>query len=409
MLKVKHKQSVVDFCFYLSIAVLPFTLILTPIALGLLVVVFLVFGEKTQFMHRFKGKISIWILVGLYLLHMLGLLLSIELGFDFSRINTQLLLLLIPLIFLSLNLKLEHIYKAKEVYIISCVIFCILALITLIYNLIINYEHRLDYNFVQTSMYHYHYPYDVLYINIACIMLLFNSYFRPFKLQASILFFIFIFLSGTRIGLASFVFITAIYFFKNFKQFKNFKAVAFFIGMIIFSIILIKNSRYVNDKFFDTLSKIGFNTEQYVSEIGEEYHKVTLRQKLWSSAKEAYNDSLNKIFGYGPEGSREVLNNIYEKNKYSIKGMNSHNQYLTTLLNNGIVGVLILFIIFFLGLRFGVAMKSTQIVLLTTVIIIAFTTESMLERQKGVAIFTVVFTLVFLESYLTKKELKQLK
>jgi membrane-anchored glycerophosphoryl diester phosphodiesterase (GDPDase) len=89
--------------------------------------------------------------------------------------------------------------------------------------------------------------------------------------------------------------------------------------------------------------------------------------------------------------------------------MNSHNQYLTTLLNNGIVGVLILFIIFFLGLRFGVAMKSTQIVLLTTVIIIAFTTESMLERQKGVAIFTVVFTLVFLESYLTKKELKQLK
>lgn len=404
MLKiVKDKKQFVNFCFYLSIAVLPFTLILSPISIGLLFAIFLVFGDKKQFLDRFKGKASVWILIGFYLFHVLGLFYNAESGIDFGRIDTQLLLLLIPLVFLSLDLKREQIQNAKKVYIISCIAFCILALTTLVYNLIINYDHRMDYNFVQSSMYHYHYPYDVLYINVAYIMLLFNSYFGHLKIAISILFFIVIVLSGVRIGLGAFLLISGINLLMNFKKLLNLRSIIILLSLLVLSIVLIRNSRYVNDKFFDTLSKIGFNTEQYVSDIGEKYHKVTLRKKLWISAKEAFIDNPNKTLGYGPQGSREVLNKIYEEHKYNINGMNSHNQYLTTLLNNGFFGLIFLLAIFVIGIIQSSRIKSCQNVLIVLIISIAFLTESMLERQKGVGFFSVFLTLIFLETLLYQK------
>ncbi len=400
---IKDNKIIVDFFFYLSIAVLPFTPILSPITIGLLIAAFLVYGNKKHFINRFKRKTSVWLLIGLYLLHVLGLLLSTKKGIDFGKIDTQLLLLLIPLVYLTLDLKLEQIIKVKNVYVVSCIIFCILALTTLSYNLIVNYEHRMDYNFIQTSMYHYHYPYDVLYLNIAYILLLFNSYFDRFKLISSILVFIVILLSGTRMGLIIFVLITMVYLIINFKQFANLKSLLGLLSVIILSIVIIQNSRYVNDKFFDSLSKIGFNTQQYVSDIGEKYHKVALRQKLWNSAKEAFNDNPNKILGYGSQGSREILNTIYEKKGYNLNGMNSHNQYLTTTLNNGILGLLFLATIFLTGLILSYRIKSIQNTLSILIIAIAFTTESMLERQKGVTIFAVFITIIFLEFYLKKR------
>lgn len=399
----KDKKQLLDFCFYVFIAVLPFKLILTPIVLGLLIVCYLAFGNKDNLVQRFKKKKTVLLFTAFYLLHAVGLFFSSDLGVNYDRIDTQLLLFLVPIVFLVLDLKLKQINTVKKVYIISCITFCFFAMATLIYNLIANYEHRLDYNFVQTSMYHYHYPYDVLYINTAYILLLFNSYSNRFKLFSSILFFIVVVLSGARMGLATFLLITGIYLLMNFKHFVNLKSILIMLSILILSLILIKNSRYVNDKFFNSLSKIGFNTEKYVSDIGEQYHKLTLRQKLWNSAKEALNESSNKFLGFGPQGSREVLNKIYEENEYDINGINSHNQYLTTTLNNGILGIIILLVLFIIGLVSSLKIRSIQNVLIVLIIAIAFLTESMLERQKGVAFFAIFMTLIFIEAFLGKR------
>jgi O-antigen ligase len=397
----KGKKQLVDFCFYAFIAVLPFTLILTPVFIGLVITFFIPFGDKERFLIRFKEKKIVWILIGFYVLHIIGLLFSSNI--NYNRIDTQLLIILVPLVFLALNLKLIQISSAKKIYVISCVVFCLFALLTFFYNLIVNYEHRLNYNFVQRSMYHYHFPYDALYINAAYILLLFNSNFKRFKLVFSILFFTVVILFGVRTGLATFLFITGIYLFFNFKQFFNLKSLLVLLSILLLSFLLIRNSKYVNDKFFDSLSKLGFNTEQYVSDIGAKYHKITLREKLWSSAKEAFNKSPNKILGYGPQGSREILDKIYKKNEYDISGINSHNQYLTTCLNNGVLGLLFLIAIFITALILSFKIKSIQNALLVLIITLAFITESMLERQKGVTFFAVFISLIFIEFYLKKE------
>ncbi len=401
---MEYKDRIQNTCLALFILVIPFELIFTPIALTILIISHLIFGSKNERNTSFLMPLPVWLIIILFLLHPAGMLINEELEFSYKRIDTQLLMFFVPLALLLVNLKPKQITIIKKTIILSSVIFCLLAITLLIYNLIVNFEHKGDYNFVQTSMYHFHYPYDVLYINIAYILLLFNKFFNKFKLAISTLFFIIIVLSGVRIGLAMFFLLTVTYTFFNFKRLVNIRSLLILLGLIILGLIMIKNSKYASDKFFDSLEKIGFDTGKYVSEIGEKYHKISLREKLWSSAKQAFSENRNKIIGYGPQGSREVLDRTYkEKNLNQLIGLNSHNQYLTTLLNNGIIGLLILISIISIGFISSLNKKSAQNFLLVFVIAIAFITESMLERQKGVTIFTVILTTVCISNNLNSR------
>lgn len=392
----------VEVALYVFIATLPFELIFTPIAFGLLIAIYLCFNWKHNIVDSLKqDKLALTPII-LYLLAFVHLLFLSKDGFAYSKIDTQLMLLLIPILIVILKLNLSQIQNIKRVFIYAMVAFCILALITLGYNYIANFNNRSHYNFIQTSMYHFHYPYDVLYINAAYTFLIFGDKLKYLnKPLVTTLFFAIIILSGVRLGMFCFALISLFFFFKNFKQLLSFKLVLGVCATLIIGFVLIKNSRYVNDKFFDTLSKIGFNTEQYVSEIGENYHRLTLREKLWSSSKTAFTNSPNKFFGYGPNGSRPVLNEIYINNDYNVEsGMNSHNQYYTTLLNNGILGLIVLLTIIIIALFKSYKANSVENAIIINLILLAFITESMLERQKGVVFFALFISLIFIENKL---------
>lgn len=401
-----NKNKAIDFCFYLLIAVLPFLLILTPLAVALLIIAYIFIGNKIDFVLRLKTNNYVLLITSIYLLNVVGMFFSIKYGITYKRMEVQLLLLVIPILFIALDLNLNQIKMAKYVYVLSCIAFCLVAMATLIYNVIVNFEHRLDYDFVQTSMYHFHYPYDVFCINTAYILLLFNARLKRLKGVITILFFVFIILSGVRMGVVVFGIISMVYILLNFRIFLNLKSFLVLFVFLIMSVVLIKVSRYANDKFFDSLHKIGFKTEDQVSNIGENYHKVRLRQTLWLSSLKTLENSPNFFIGYGPQGSREPLNEIYkEMGNEDIEGLNSHNQYLTTLLNNGFIGLFVLILIFTLGLAQSFKKKSLENFLLVLIMATAFMTESMLERQKGVSIFAIFLTLIFLENRLYRKPL----
>lgn len=394
---LKNKEGILFYFFLLVIAVLPFTMILAPISLGLLLVTYLLFGDKSNLKIEFKKNRIAFTLIIFYGFQFIGLLYSLESGFSYQRIEVLLPFLIIPLLFILLKLRLDQINKAKNVFMLSCILFCALALLTLCFNLIVNYEHRKDYNFIQRSMYHFHYPYDVLYLNTANVLLLFGSSKQFNKLIVSSLFFIIILLSGVRIALFTYLVIGTIYLIKNFKILLNPRTLLFAFFFFLVSSILVNTSQYVNDKFFDTLGKLGLNTEKYVSDIGEKYHKITLRKKIWETSMDVFQEK--KIFGYGPKGSQTALNNLYIKKGYNdLIGMNSHNQFLTTLLDSGIIGLIILFILLITVLYSSYKVKSMEQFLIMIVIIVSFFTESVLVRQKGVMLCSVFFTLILIES-----------
>lgn len=394
------RSIILKISLFVFIISLPFELIFTSISFFILVITILIVLRKRKLDFNLNRYKLVLLIPFLFLQSIIFPQIVPDYSFSFSHIDTQLLMFFVPLAIILLDRKgVNKISMIKTTFVWSISIFCIVAFITLFYKLLINFEHRMDYNFIQTSMYHFHYPYDVLYINIAYTILIFSKKFRKLhQVTIGVLFFVFTLLSGVRLGLFLFIFISIVYFFCNIKRVLSIKFFIFLFAIVTLGLVLIKTSRYTNDKFFDSLDKIGFNTKKYVSDIGEDYHKMTLRQRLWSTAIEAHKRNDFKLIGYGPNGSKPIIKSIYLKRGFKDKSyLNSHNQYLTTLVDGGYVGLAMLVLIFIFSIIISIKNKSLENVLIVILIMASFLTESMLERQKGVVIFSLFLSISLIQ------------
>jgi hypothetical protein len=81
---------------------------------------------------------------------------------------------------------------------------------------------------------------------------------------------------------------------------------------LITSVVLIISSRYLNDKFLDSLTKIGLKTKDQVSKIDGNYYSVKIRHPLCLSDLNASENGCNFVIGYEPLGSINTLNAIYK-------------------------------------------------------------------------------------------------
>lgn len=129
----------------------------------------------------------------------------------------------------------------------------------------------------------------------------------------------------------------------------------------------------------------------------------TLRAVIWKLSLETLSENKAFLFGLGPRKSQELLNEKYrDKGMYSgnpnfgdkgYQGYNAHNEYMQTLLDTGVFGLLLL--VFWLVLLFKSAKNKAllfQIVILFTVFGLS---ESFLESQRGIMPF-VLFTVLFI-------------
>ena len=383
--------------FLLLLFTMPFFVFLAPIALALFVLCAIRVDNWKEFYLKLKSNSGILLCMGYYLFGLFGLFYSYELGIKYSRIASQLPFLIMPLALIKSGLGSNAIKLGKRVFVFAVFIFCLIAFISLTFNYIDNYEHRLNYNFIQRSMYHFHYPYDVLYINIAYVFLLTERTLKPYREWVTAVFFLFVFLSGVRMGLFTFMLISLIFFIKNFKKIVNIKFLIKIVLLAILALVVLNSSKYAKDKLMDTLSNIGFKTENYVSNVGKDYHKITLRSKLWTSSCELF--KTHPILGFGPNGSQKFLEEQYVKFGYSdLEGLNSHNQFLTTVLNHGLLGLLILASIFVVAICIALKQRNLQYLLCILVFLLAFNTESVLVRQKGIFLFTIIISLIIIKA-----------
>lgn len=108
----------------------------------------------------------------------------------------------------------------------------------------------------------------------------------------------------------------------------------------------------------------------------------------WKSSIDANKDFL---FGNGIGDAKESIIDSYVKHnmlKDAERKFNAHNQYIQTYVGLGILGLLLLFWIFYYYFIFFIKNKLYLGYMFMVVSSILFITESYLERQKGVVIFT---------------------
>lgn len=381
----QKRQKLIGYCFISGFLVLPFLEFLSTITLALLLFAGLFLKNKEGFLERLKKNKGIWFVVLYFLLSVISLSYTSDIAKTLDKIGKHSALILIPLGFLLINPSNELIEKAKKIFLYACIAFCIISLSFLVYHFIINNDISHWYNFVQASMYHKYMPEDAMLLNTALIFLLFGSYHKNLKLIVALLFLTVIILFGVRLGLIINLIVIGVYFLLNLKSLLNLRSLAIVVLGVIFSVVLIKVSPYASDKFYDSLEKMGMGTSSQVSEIGEEYHNISLRKKMWTSATELI--SQKPILGHGGGVEKNGLALIYAERNYNLPRFNAHSQPLSTLIQFGVVGLLVLLTIFYM--LFGRAYRNRDwaLALIVFVMFASMSTESYLELQEGTFIF----------------------
>lgn len=151
-----------------------------------------------------------------------------------------------------------------------------------------------------------------------------------------------------------------------------------------------------------TLRKRVLNVNQNLSS----YSGVSFRMKIWDNAVEVYKHS--PIYGYGFTKSQLQLNKQYHKVNFRraiLGNFNAHNQYIQTLLDSGIIGLISLLLMLFSPFLF--IRQNTNIKLFSILIIISLISESFLVRQNGIVfycLFMSIFTLNNFEECGSKKD-----
>ncbi|WP_164732249.1 O-antigen ligase family protein [Flagellimonas oceanensis] len=130
------------------------------------------------------------------------------------------------------------------------------------------------------------------------------------------------------------------------------------------------------------------------------YSGLDLRVKIWKNALKLIEEE--PLFGYGMNNSDEALKNRYMETNFRrayIYGLNTHNQYLQTCLDSGLISLLFLILIVF-ALPFFYKLDRDAI-LFIVIISLSLLTESYFRRFNGIIFFT-FFYLYFVPSSIKK-------
>lgn len=133
-----------------------------------------------------------------------------------------------------------------------------------------------------------------------------------------------------------------------------------------------------------------------IQSLKDESFKGTLRINAWKSAVAVIHKQ-DLILGAGVHRAEEEMGKEYKERgleeHYNLK-LNAHNQFLETMLGTGLLGLLMLLLIFIVSAKAAVARKDMLGILLIGNLVFHFCFESMLNRFHGIVFFT-FFLLVF--------------
>ncbi|OQA02382.1 MAG: O-Antigen ligase [Bacteroidetes bacterium ADurb.Bin408] len=362
------------------------------------------YKEKFNLLKQRLGKILIF--SSLYIIYALSLLWSSNLRAGLFDLQVKLSLFLIPFILFSEKVTdksvRENVFKS---YIAGCIITVCYCFI----NSLIQYTqtHAIEsFVYIRFSVL-FHPTYFSLFLNFA-IVLIFFMYFSSYKHKRSetIIYGLLILIFSASIVLANSkavlitLFITylsaALYY--GYRKNRIKESVIISVLLVSGMAVLLYHTPQINNRLKDSKRIIN---EYLHNEKLRDNEGTAQRILVWRSSIKIIKEYL--YTGVGAGDVKDMLMEDYMANHYKNiveKKLNSHNQYLQTMVALGIPGVLFLLMILFYPLILN--RRNTNYLQLMFVIITAinFLTESMLETQAGVVFFAFFNTYLFTEYFI---------
>jgi O-antigen ligase len=383
-----------------------FSIAISNIPLILLFVFSLLQLRPSDIIDGIRQSLFAKLLLAMYLLQIVGLLYTKNYSSGFFMLEKKVCFLLIPVLVLPAFIKLK--IDAKSILRIfgiitvasSLVLFCIAFYRKFILNdpQAFFFESFGDFEGFSPI----HYVYYAMYFGCGSLILIDSLYERlknhKFGWLAISCLYAYslgvMTLVASKTGIGVFLLATLVFLFFKMPN-KKVVAVSFFVvGLLTF--LLLSFNQTTQNRFKGLTDHLSMVTEE---EQIKDTHFNGLNMRLMFWKIQVSHGWVDGIFltGTGTGDNQDYIDSLYNLPKYRLNGYigwDSHNQWVYTLVQVGVVGVLLMGALFFYyGIR---AVRSIDVKLLSFIIItFGFSfTESILESNKGIVFFTFFFSVL---------------
>jgi O-antigen ligase len=253
---------------------------------------------------------------------------------------------------------------------------------------------------------HHHAVYFSIFVFIALVFLfedmrkntfMFN---KPFHIFLLLYFSVFLFLLSSKLVIVFFLLYLLYYCISLIKKKKTGRMLA--IGSLILFITIgslvltIRNP--ISERFYELLHgdiKI-LNQDRF--DPGKYFNGLEFRMLQWKFVAEILTENHRWWIGVGPGDAqlyldqKYILANMYTgdpaRSDRGLLGYNTHNQFLETLLQTGIIGLIILLALCISLVRMAMQKKSRCVSFIIILLLSWMFSESVFETQYGIMIFT---------------------
>jgi len=358
-----------------------FSIALSNIFLGIAAFLFLLAWVSGKFQIDFKkDKILLFLLlITPFLLTIISVLHSEDLSNAIRSIRLRIPVLIITFILIFMEMKDKSIKKGISVFIILSFIATLYTFIKASKFVDENILFQPDFTFFITPIQH---PYFGIYLLIAFVSLIEFKLIKHRTLRYIALFLLIIgvVISTSRLA---YILLFSLLIFYSIKNLPNKKTLLFLITLTTFSVLFLVSNNNLQSKF-----KTSFT------------YQNSPRLKLWNNAIKIINNSENKILGIGVGDYYKTKEDPYflKENSIGLYGYDPHSQFFEFYITTGYIGVLFM-LMFFL---FGIFMikKQNRYAKIVFLIILTFSlTESILNRQYGVMLYSIFIPLIFKDNF----------
>jgi O-antigen ligase len=310
--------------------------------------------------------------------------------------------ILMPFIFSDVTLNIKSREKLLLSFVISCSVAALICIGVNLHQSIALYDqyfHEWLFSHDRVSEpIGMHAVYFALYLSF-CILIVLNLLRQHYQsLSGTRLFLVFLLmiyllvvivaLGGrtTTVALIIAVFVNLIFYARQLRSAKVYVCAA--LVPVVFAVFILLNP-VVKTRFLDML-KDNYETSNYGSYFA--------RTHIWVPGIDAIAENI--LVGVGTGDHQYKLNEKYLEHNYT-EGVrlefNMHNQYLQTALNFGMIGILLLLLIFIIQIKETVRQRDLLYASFLFLFMFACLTEAMLVVNKG-TVFFLVFSFIFYNS-----------
>lgn|ERR1017187_168975 len=349
---------------------------------------------KVENLKRLRNK-NVWIAGSVFIISFLAITYSSYKSEGLKDSFRQLAVLVFP-VFLSVsNLDLlKYKWHLLEIFGLTCtvtVLYLYLDAFKVIHYFHLPLATILKKTFINqnfTAPVGLHATYFSMYVLLSICIFLFLFYSGPVrKSQKYILYSLILFIGLLQLSSRAAIIAALIImiFIVPFFLLQGKKSIVFFVvalsaSAIVFFIITQVNAlkkRYIYD------------LENDLTEYRDPGDLTESRMARWNLEWQLIQKS--PLVGYGTGSEEFVLKEKYFENKFYrsyLLGLNAHNQFLSFLINTGLVGLLVYLYIFYYGLRLAIKRKDFLLFSFLTVLIIVSFSENILGVSKGVLFYS---------------------